>query len=128
MKAIIRGGLHALNIGKAAWAAFSFVMCLEIILPMRALIWFVRFVLFVILFGFAVKNDHVVGLYFFFGRQWPLPLVFIILLAFAVGALMGVTATIASLLRQRREISRLSKQLARAEQAADAAVRLTEPS
>jgi len=69
-----------------------------------------------------------VGLYFFFGRQWPLPLVFIILLAFAVGALMGVTATIASLLRQRREISRLSKQLARAEQAADAAVRLTEPS
>ena len=99
---------------------------------MRALIWFVRFVLFILLFGFAVKNDHVVDLHFFFGRQWPLPLVFIILVAFAVGALMGVTATIASLFRQRREISRLNKQLARAEiaaeQAVDDAARPAEPS
>lgn len=89
---------------------------------MRALIWFVRFVLFILLFGFAVKNDHAVDLRFFFDRQWPLPLVFIILVAFAFGALMGVTATAASLWRQRREISRLGKQLARAELAAEQAV------
>jgi len=99
---------------------------------MRTLIWFVRFVLFVLLFGFAVKNDHAVDLYFFVGKQWSLPLVFIILVAFAVGALTGVTATIASLLRQRREISRLGKQLARAEraaeQASDQTARLTESS
>lgn len=98
---------------------------------MRAFIWFIRFIFFVLLFGFAVKNDHVADLYFFFGKQWHLPLVFIILIAFAVGALTGVTATITSLLRQRREISRLSKQLARAElaveQASDDAVRLSEP-
>ncbi|MCL2590718.1 MAG: LapA family protein [Betaproteobacteria bacterium] len=99
---------------------------------MRALIWFVRLVLFILLFGFAVKNDQIVDLHFFFNRQWTLPLVFIILVAFTVGALMGVMATVASLLRQRREISRLSKQLARAElaaeQAAGDAVRLVEPS
>jgi uncharacterized integral membrane protein len=99
--------------------------------PMRALIWFIRFILFVLLFGFAVKNDHVADLYFFFGKQWHLPLVFIILIAFAVGALLGVTATITSLLRQRREISRLGKQLARAElaaeQASDDAMRVSEP-
>jgi len=99
---------------------------------MRALIWFVRFVLFVLLFGFAVKNTDAVSLHFFFGRHWSLPLVFIILVAFAVGALMGVTARVASSLRQRREISRLGKQLARAELAAEQAssdtVRLTEPS
>ncbi|MDR1661973.1 MAG: LapA family protein [Azoarcus sp.] len=83
---------------------------------MRALVWFVRFVLFLFLFGFAVKNDHVADLYFFFGRQWHLPLVFIILVAFGIGALFGVTATITSLLRQRRELSRLRKQLARAEE------------
>ncbi|MDR2925711.1 MAG: LapA family protein [Azoarcus sp.] len=98
---------------------------------MRALIWFIRFILFVLLFGFAVKNDHVADLYFFFGKQWHLPLVFIILIAFAVGALLGVTATITSLLRQRREISRLGKQLARAElaaeQASDDAMRVSEP-
>ncbi|MDR0635036.1 MAG: LapA family protein [Azoarcus sp.] len=85
---------------------------------MRALIWFVRLVLFLFLFGFAVKNGHVADLYFFFGGQWHLPLVFIILVAFGIGALLGVTATITSLLRQRREISRLRRQLDRAEQAA----------
>jgi len=102
----------------------------EIMLPMRALVWFVRFILFILLFGFAVKNDHVVDLHFFFGNQWRFQLVFIILVAFAVGALMGVTATITSLLRQRREISRLRKQLARAELAAasDETVHLSESS
>jgi uncharacterized integral membrane protein len=93
---------------------------------MRLLVWFVRFVLFVLLFGFAVKNDHIADLYFFFGRQWHLPLVFIILIAFAAGAFLGVTATITSLLRQRHEISRLRKQLDRAEQAAGEAALTSE--
>ena len=88
---------------------------------MRALVWLVRLILFILLFGFAVKNDHVADLYFFFGRQWSFPLVFIILVAFAVGALMGVTATITSLLKQRHEISRLRKKLARAERDAERA-------
>jgi uncharacterized integral membrane protein len=99
---------------------------------MRALVWFIRFVLFILLFGFAVKNGNVVELKFFFSKQWGLPLVFIILAAFAVGALMGVTATITSLLRQRHEIFRLRKQLDRAElaakQASDENARLSEPS
>jgi uncharacterized integral membrane protein len=88
---------------------------------MRALVRFVRLVLFLFLFGFAVKNDHIVDLYFFFDKQWRLPLVFIILVAFGVGALLGVSATISSLLRQRREISRLRKQLERTEHLAQAA-------
>jgi uncharacterized integral membrane protein len=97
---------------------------------MRALVWSVRIVLFLLLFGFAVKNSHVVELHFFFSKQWSFSLVFIILVTFAVGALMGVTATITSLLRQRHEISRLRKRLARAELAAapDDAARLTESS
>jgi uncharacterized integral membrane protein len=98
---------------------------------MRALVWFVRFVLFVLLFGFAVKNRESVDLYFFFGKQWRFQLIFVILVAFAVGALLGATATITSLLRQRYEISRLRKQLARAElvaeQASDDTMRLPEP-
>jgi uncharacterized integral membrane protein len=98
---------------------------------MRTLVWFIRLVLFILLFGFAIKNDHGVDLHFFLGRQWNFPLVFVILAAFAVGALMGVTATVASLLRQRHEISRLRKQLARAErdaeQASEEATRPPEP-
>lgn len=82
---------------------------------MRAIIWSIRLLLFFLLFGFAIKNDHLVTLNFFFGSQWQLPLVFVILVSFAAGALMGVTATLASLVRQRREISRLRRQLELAE-------------
>ena len=78
---------------------------------MRAIIWLIRLLLFFLLFGFAIKNDHLVTLNFFFGVQWQLPLVFVILVSFAAGALLGVTATLASLMRQRREISRLRRQL-----------------
>jgi uncharacterized integral membrane protein len=97
---------------------------------MRALIWIIRLVLFLLLFGFAIKNNQGVELHFFFGKQWQLPLMFVILLAFGVGALLGVTATVTSLLRQRLEISRLRKQLDRARQhAAEYAdvARLPEP-
>lgn len=80
---------------------------------MRAIIWIIRLLLFVLLLGFAIKNDHLATLNFFFGGQWQLPLVFIILASFAAGALMGITATFASLMRQRREISRLRRQLER---------------
>ncbi|MDR2689532.1 MAG: LapA family protein [Azoarcus sp.] len=84
---------------------------------MRALIWFFRLVLFLLLFGFAVKNDHVVSLYFFFDSEWRLPLVFIIWIAFVVGALLGMTATVIPWFSLRREVSRLKKQLDQAQQA-----------
>lgn len=76
---------------------------------MKWIMWFLRIILFLFLFGFAVKNDQLVTLHFFFGAQWQLPLVFVILLFFAAGAALGVTATLASLLRQRREIGRLQR-------------------
>lgn len=76
---------------------------------MKWLMWLLRGILFLFLFGFAVKNDQLVTLHFFLGAQWQLPLVFVILLFFAAGAILGVTATLASLLRQRREIGRLRR-------------------
>ena len=78
---------------------------------MRWLLWFVRLVLFLILFSFAVKNDQLVALKFFFGTSWQTPLVFVILVAFAAGALLGVTSTVASLVRKQREIGRLRRQV-----------------
>jgi len=81
---------------------------------MRALMWIIRLLIFFLLLGFAVKNDHLASVHFFFGGEWQLPLVFVILLSVAAGALLGVTATFASWLRQGREISRLRRQLERA--------------
>lgn len=74
---------------------------------MRMLIWIFRLFLFLVLFGFAIKNDDVVTLRFFFGAQWQLPLVLVILLFVVVGVLVGVTATVAPLIRQRRELGQL---------------------
>lgn len=82
---------------------------------MRIIVWIVRLAVFLVLFGFAVKNDQFITLNFYMGKQWQLPLVFVILVAFAAGALVGVTATLSSLVRQRREIGRLRKALRKAE-------------
>ncbi len=82
---------------------------------MRIVMWILRFMLFFILFGFAVKNDQLVQVNSFFGREWEIPLVFVILAAFAAGAILGVTATVASLLRKRREIGRLKRDIVKIE-------------
>lgn len=80
---------------------------------MSILMWIFRIVLFLLLFGFAVKNDQLVDLKFFFGSDFQLPLVFVVLVSFAIGALLGVTSTFASLLRNRREIGKLRKELSK---------------
>lgn len=82
---------------------------------MRILLWAIRLLLFFLLFGFAVKNDQLVDLRFFLGSEWSLPLVFVILAAFAAGAVLGVTATFASLLGKQREIGRLRRENSRLE-------------
>lgn len=74
---------------------------------MRALIWLIRLFLFLVLFGFALKNDEVVVLHFFFGAQWQVPLVLVILLFVVIGVLIGVTATLTTVYRQHREIGHL---------------------
>ncbi len=74
---------------------------------MRALIWLIRLFLFLVLFGFALKNDEVVVLHFFFGGQWQVPLVLVILLFVVIGVLIGVTASLTTVYRQHREIAHL---------------------
>lgn len=76
---------------------------------MKLIVWAVRLVLFFLLFGFAIKNDGMTQLAFFFGMTFELPLVYIILGAFAAGALIGVSATFGTLLRQRMERGRLRR-------------------
>lgn len=76
---------------------------------MRYFNWLLRAALFIVLLGFAVKNDQPVTLRYFFGFEWESPLVIVLLIFFAAGALVGILAMLFSLLQQRREISRLKR-------------------
>lgn len=75
------------------------------------MIWLLRAVLFLILFGFAMKNDQPVVLHYFFGHEWQTSLILILLLFFAVGVSVGVLAVLGNILRQRREIAILKREL-----------------
>jgi len=78
---------------------------------MRYLNWVLRAVLFIVLLGFAVKNDQPVTLRYFFGYEWQSSLVIVLLMFFAAGAVVGVLAMFANLLQQRREIARLKRDI-----------------
>lgn len=78
---------------------------------MKSFIWLLRIVLFVVLLGFAVKNSSMVTLHFFFDAAWPLPLVAVMLIFFAAGAVAGLSAALGTFLRQRRELVRLRQEL-----------------
>ncbi len=76
---------------------------------MRILTWAIRLALFILLLAFAAKNTDPVTLRFFFDSAWQAPLVTLLLAFFAAGALLGLTAAAAMLLRQRRELQRLRR-------------------
>ena len=78
---------------------------------MRYLIWAFRIAVFLVLLGFALKNTDPVVVHFYLGRHWQAPLVFILLLVFAVGAVAGLLASLGLIYRQRRELVGLRKQL-----------------
>jgi lipopolysaccharide assembly protein A len=79
---------------------------------MRYISWLFQMFLFIILLGFALKNGQPVTLHYFFGYEWHSSLVIALLLFFAVGAGLGILATLGIWLRQRREILRLKSELA----------------
>lgn len=78
---------------------------------MKILIWLLRIALFVVLLAFAVKNDRLVAVRVFFGGEYHLPLVLVMLVTFAVGVLLGATATVARLFSLRRELRQLQEQV-----------------
>lgn len=78
---------------------------------MRYLTWLLRIVIFLILLGFAVKNDQPVVLRYFLGYEWQASLVVILLLFFAVGVGVGMLALLGNIFRQRKEIAALNREL-----------------
>jgi uncharacterized integral membrane protein len=78
---------------------------------MRYLIWSLRAVLFLLLLGFAVKNDQPVVLRYFFGYEWQTSLVVVLLCFFAIGVVVGLLAMLGSMFRQRRELAAVQREL-----------------
>jgi uncharacterized integral membrane protein len=73
--------------------------------------WILRAALFIVLLGFAVKNDQPVTLRYFFDFEWQSSLVIVLLVFFSAGAAVGVIAMLPNVLLQRREIARLKRDI-----------------
>ena len=73
---------------------------------MKYLVWLLRLAVFIVLLGLAIKNDAPVALRFFFDRSVQAPLSLIVLTTFAIGAVVGLSAAFATLIRQHIELGR----------------------
>ena len=69
---------------------------------MRVILWALRAFIFFTLFAFALNNEQLVVVHWFFGAQWRAPMVIVVLVAFAGGASLGVLAMVPSWWRHRR--------------------------
>jgi putative membrane protein len=80
-------------------------------MAMRIVIWLLRAIIFVALFGLALKNSASVDVRLYLDTVWQAPLALVILASFAAGTLIGMTALVATLVRQRHEIGKLRGQV-----------------
>jgi|1185.fasta_scaffold844177_1 putative membrane protein len=78
---------------------------------MRIVVWLFWLLVFTALLVFAVRNTDPVTVRFYLDSRWEVPLVLALLAFFAGGVVCGVLACAARLLRQRREIVGLKREL-----------------
>jgi uncharacterized integral membrane protein len=76
---------------------------------MQALVWILRLAIVLVLVWFAVKNSQQIDVNGLPGQVWQAPLVFVLLVAFVGGIVIGLLAWIPTVVRQRREIGRLRR-------------------
>jgi putative membrane protein len=76
---------------------------------MQSLVWILRLLIVVLLVWFAVKNGQEVELFGLPGQSWKAPLVFVLLVVFVAGVVIGLLAWVPTVVRQRREIGRLRR-------------------
>jgi uncharacterized integral membrane protein len=66
-------------------------------------------ILFVVFFGFALKNTQEAAMRFFFDYEIRGPLVLLMLAFFAAGAVLGVLAMTPTVFRHKRDLSKHKK-------------------
>jgi lipopolysaccharide assembly protein A len=79
---------------------------------MRTAVLLLRALILVVLVWFAAKNSDPVKLRGFLDQSWEAPLVFVLLIVFVGGVVLGLLAWVPTVVRQRREVARLKKTLA----------------
>ena len=94
---------------------------------MQTFLWILRLLIVVVLVWFASKNDTPVELKGLFGQSWHAPLVFVLLVTFVAGVVIGLLAWIPTVVRQRREIGRLRRAAAQSVPVAPASPAIDEP-
>ena len=68
---------------------------------MRLILWTLKALVFFTLFAFALNNQHMASVKWFFGVEWQAPMVFVVLAAFAGGCVLGVLAMVPGRWRRR---------------------------
>ena len=76
---------------------------------MQALAWIFRIAIVLVLIWFAARNSQPVILHGLPEQTWQAPLVFVVLVAFVAGVVIGLLAWLPTVVRQRREVGRLRK-------------------
>ena len=77
---------------------------------MKYLIWLLKAAIFFTLFAFALNNQQIVAVNFFFGTYWKAHLVLVVLAAFSIGLLLGVLIMMPRWWRTRKHLLLASKQ------------------
>jgi lipopolysaccharide assembly protein A len=80
---------------------------------MSVIRWIAGAVIFVLLLLFSLQNAQLVPLTFYGLLSWHAPLVFLLLIAFALGMAAGLLAGVTRTLRLKRQINRMRREHAR---------------
>ena len=78
---------------------------------MRYVLWLAAPVVFLFFVTLAVKNLDPVIVRYFLGYEWRAPLIFVLLIFFIMGAMLGILAMLGHFIRQRRELTVLRREL-----------------
>ena len=87
---------------------------------MRFVNWLLRAFIFFVLFAFALNNQQIVTVNWFFGAQWQAPMVIVVLVVFASGCVLGVLAMLPGWWRHRKTVPGEAAAAARGVNAAEA--------
>jgi putative membrane protein len=68
----------------------------------KYILWLLKAAIFFTLFAFALNNQQVVSVNFFFGTLWQAPQVLVVLAAFTAGVALGVLVMMPRWWRSRR--------------------------
>jgi len=75
----------------------------------RYLSWVGRVILFLVLVGFALRNQGEVTLRFYLGSEWHAPLILVLLVFVLIGVAIGILGSLTFVWRQRRELITLRR-------------------